>query len=144
MKEASAKMTPEKALSTLTLGDEYIVAMSKQKVKCDCGACRYCAFVFLENLIKPEKKREIFIQFREHDQPRGYKTKVWGIYTKDENPILLGLVRWETGWRKYAFFPMNQTLYEEDCLEVISEFLKQKTSERRAERARERVHERQH
>lgn len=40
-----------------------------------------------------------------------------------ENGCVLGTVKWHGAWRKYAFFPENDTLFETTCLRDICEFL---------------------
>ena len=56
------------------------------------------------------------------------KTQVWTIMNKYENG-LLGEIRWYPGWRKYSFFPLMGTLYEEVCLREISDFIEKLTKE---------------
>jgi hypothetical protein len=41
----------------------------------------------------------------------------------------LGWVAWFSRWRKYAFYPKPETVYEEDCLRDIAEFCEAKTKE---------------
>ena len=53
------------------------------------------------------------------------KTCVWSVFTKDGG--YLGSVKWWSGWRKYCFFPANGSLYEQDCLNDIAEFLETAT-----------------
>jgi hypothetical protein len=59
------------------------------------------------------------------------KTRVYEVDTKDEIRVCLGEVRWYAPWRKYAFFPDPDTLYEQDCLRDIAEFLEGLMIERR-------------
>jgi hypothetical protein len=54
------------------------------------------------------------------------KTKTWNIVSK-ENGSELGWIGWYSQWRKYAFFPNEQTLYEEKCLREIAQFLQEAT-----------------
>lgn len=50
------------------------------------------------------------------------KTKVWGVFTKDGG-VELGTIKWFPQWRKYSFFPAEQTVFETQCLNDIAQFL---------------------
>ena len=54
----------------------------------------------------------------------GKKTNVWEIVTKN-GAETLGLIKWFPSWRKYALFPYKNTVYENDCLKDIAEFIEQ-------------------
>ena len=45
---------------------------------------------------------------------------------------LLGIIKWYAHWRRYAFFPEPDTLYEESCLKDIAKFLEGKTKSQRS------------
>jgi hypothetical protein len=47
---------------------------------------------------------------------------------------LLGIVKWHPGWRRFAFFPLPQTLFEADCLRDLADFCANQTEQRKAER----------
>lgn len=82
---------------------------------------------FLEyNLIMISK----WIEFVDWGKSDSGKTKMWGVFTKDTS-IELGEVKWFTKWRKYAFFPNTETIFEEECLRDISFFVEQKTRKHR-------------
>ncbi len=58
--------------------------------------------------------------------PKG-KTHVFEVWTKNNDQTLgekLGEIRWFGRWRKYSFFPASGTLYEEACLQDITDYLK--------------------
>ena len=57
------------------------------------------------------------------------KTEVWRIETK-EGKNILGYVKWFTRWRKYSFFPETDTVYENDCLRDIADFIEYLMRER--------------
>jgi hypothetical protein len=57
------------------------------------------------------------------------KTQVWDVKTKDES-IPLGQIKWFGRWRKYAFFPFEDTVYENICLRDIAEFIERLMNER--------------
>ena len=54
------------------------------------------------------------------------KTVVWYVQTKDSRDVL-GQVRWFGRWRKYAFYPYPETIYEQDCLRQIAAFVETET-----------------
>jgi hypothetical protein len=47
------------------------------------------------------------------------------IYQVISNGVHLGDIKWYAPWRKYAFFPESETLYEQDCLKDIARFLEE-------------------
>lgn len=51
-------------------------------------------------------------------------TQVWLVFTKatDQMGTLIGTVKWFGRWRKYAFFPEPNMVFEEVCMGEISEF----------------------
>ncbi len=61
------------------------------------------------------------------------KTKVW-IVEASSSDTKLGIVKWHCAWRRYAFFPEEETLYEQACLRDIATFLELETEGRKAER----------
>ena len=54
------------------------------------------------------------------------KTNVWDIFTV-QGSVHLGIVKWHPGWRKYAFFPDETTIWETDCLKDVISFIEEKT-----------------
>ena len=56
-------------------------------------------------------------------------TNNYSVMTTDG--IELGQIKWFSNWRKYAFYPKPETLYEETCLQDIAEFCKQETLNRK-------------
>ena len=63
------------------------------------------------------------------------KTAVWLVLTKDSEKEdaghELGQVRWFGRWRKYAFFPAMNTVYEQTCLRDLAAFCERETSAHR-------------
>ncbi len=55
------------------------------------------------------------------------KTKKWDVLALDG--YHLGEVKWFGQWRKYCFFPLGDTVYEETCLGEISQFIEDRTKE---------------
>ena len=76
--------------------------------------------------------REIgkWIYGRQCAQPEGYKTARWAVVAKN-GEIDLGEVKWFGKWRCYAYFPLNDTLYEMRCLREIADFCEKLTKEQR-------------
>lgn len=71
-----------------------------------------------------------WIRFEEVPGTNG-KTRRWNVLTVDGG-VCLGVVKWHGAWRKYAFFPTPQTLFEEDCLRDIAQALAEATAAVRA------------
>ena len=67
-----------------------------------------------------------WIEFEELGTSKSGKTKIWVVYSKkDEVPfsdLWIGQVKWMSSWRKYAFFPEQDTVYEQDCLRDLAQF----------------------
>ena len=68
------------------------------------------------------------------------KTKVWEVFpSSPAGDIVLsvsrvgsiGSVKWFGRWRKYAFFPENDCVFEEVCLREIAQFCVDATKEHR-------------
>ena len=51
------------------------------------------------------------------------------IYQVISNGIHLGDIKWYASWRRYAFYPNEETVYEKDCLRDIANFLAMATQE---------------
>ena len=71
-----------------------------------------------------------WIKFIETPAVLGRKTRVWNIYTQKEDfeGQNLGEIKFYPQWRKYAFFPARQTLFEQDCLREIATFCEAETT----------------
>lgn len=69
------------------------------------------------------------IQFLHAGPSDSGKTSLWDVRTNDGS--LLGEVRWFGRWRKYAFYPRGDTLFEQTCLREIAEFIEMRTREHR-------------
>ena len=62
-----------------------------------------------------------------------HKTKRWVVRPKDgSNPV--GGISWYGPWRRYVFSPAAATVFEEQCLRDIAEFVADQTREHRAQR----------
>lgn len=52
------------------------------------------------------------------------KSDLWFCLNKKSN-CLLGTVEWYSPWKRYCFFPRDETVYSSDCLLDIANFLEQ-------------------
>ena len=68
-----------------------------------------------------------WIKFDEQIPKKPAKTKVWAIRTTYEVPETLGFIKWFGRWRKYAFFPLIHTVWEQDCLRKVASFCELQT-----------------
>jgi hypothetical protein len=59
------------------------------------------------------------------------RTQVWQVAARDFGPTILGEVMWFAKWRKYAFFPENDTVFEQDCLRDLATFCQARNKEHR-------------
>ncbi len=62
-----------------------------------------------------------WIRFSEPHSSKSGKTFVWTVIAIDGS-VSLGEIRWLGRWRKYAFFPKNDTVFEKTCLRDIADF----------------------
>jgi len=63
------------------------------------------------------------------------KTMIVGLWSKKSSDRL-GLIKWYPGWRQYAFFPENGTLFNTGCLSEIQDRIKRMMEGRRDEQKR--------
>jgi hypothetical protein len=62
------------------------------------------------------------------------KTQVWAVRSHRSGDVL-GEIRWYGPWRQYAFFPRVATIYNPDCLDLISRWTREKTTAHRRAKA---------
>lgn len=62
-----------------------------------------------------------YIQFHYAGATKSGKTHKWNVKNGETD---LGEIKWFSRWRKYAFFPVASTVYEETCLSEIASFLR--------------------
>ena len=79
-----------------------------------------------------------YIKFELLPKPRSYRTQVWVIRSTGSG-AMLGEVRWRSNWRQYALYPAPNTVFEEDCLREIADFVEIETRNRHVERVAEAV-----
>lgn len=58
------------------------------------------------------------------------KTKVYQVIST-EGDIPLGIIKWYPSWRQYCFFPYSTSLYSWDCLQEITDKIKELKEERK-------------
>lgn len=58
------------------------------------------------------------------------KTRGFDIVNKSSND-LIGYIEWYRNWRQYCFFPYEDMVFNSECLELITEFLKEINIEHR-------------
>jgi hypothetical protein len=74
---------------------------------------------------------KIWVSFKLNDRKLKAKTDTWDVWSLDEASHL-GQVRWYGPWRKYCFFPgAATTVFEQDCLRHIAEFIESETTKHR-------------
>lgn len=52
------------------------------------------------------------------------KTSVWSCLN-NKFGTELGRIKWYVPWRRYSYFPTVQAVYDDGCLDDISDFIKQ-------------------
>lgn len=55
-------------------------------------------------------------------RPVGRKTDIFDVRTLDD--FVIGKIYWYAKWRKYCFEPCFNTIYETQCLQDITDFIK--------------------
>lgn len=76
------------------------------------------------------------IKFTEIPQT-GKLTKVWRVISI-QSGTLLGGIKWYPAWRRYCFFPLNDMLFDANCLWDIADFVARMTAEQKEDQAKRR------
>lgn len=76
-------------------------------------------------LIGPVVIESKWLNFVKQEVAAGRKTLIYHVETK--NGTSLGSVAWYSQWRKYCFFPVEDTLYDPECLNDIAKFVQSMT-----------------
>ena len=58
------------------------------------------------------------------------KTDVWNVLSKSQESIL-GQIKWFGRWRQYCFYPSPNTIFNPECMNDISNFIKELMAGRR-------------
>lgn len=72
----------------------------------------------------------MFVPVTQPNRVPPYKTLRWQVHAKRDNAAL-GEIKWYPGWRKYAFMPAPDTIFEQRCLRDIAEFIETKTDQQK-------------
>ena len=75
-------------------------------------------------------KTNEYISFGKPTPSDSGKTQIWSVISHHDYD--LGEIRWYGRWRKYAFYPHWDTIYEQDCLRKIADFCEDQTKKLRA------------
>lgn len=76
-------------------------------------------------------RMEKYITFEDIGTTPTGKTRIWNIWSKTDDS-LIGQIRWHGAWKRYCFFTGEASIFEQDCLRHISEFIVERTNEHRA------------
>lgn len=68
-----------------------------------------------------------WMSFEWDENTKSKITKVWTVIANQSN-FVLGQIKWHSGWRRYCFFPNPNTLFEQDCLRDIANFIESETT----------------
>lgn len=79
-----------------------------------------------------------WIRFEQLSSHSSRVTLVWRVVAK-QGETILGYVKWDTGWRRYVFAPLGETIFEQDCLRDLAMFVEDRTLEHKAARAAAKV-----
>lgn len=114
--------------------DESVTALGVRGCICQaaCGVAGHMVKHPLERL--GEFTVGTHIVFRSHGRTKGKKTNLYGVWPKDDlrNERPLGSIQWHGPWRRYAFSPLPNTIYEQTCMEEIAQFMREETREQLA------------
>ncbi len=67
-----------------------------------------------------------YITFKRPTKSDSGKTKIWKVASSEDGWIL-GVVKWDGRWRKYAFLIYSESIFEEGCLREIADFCQRQT-----------------
>lgn len=70
-----------------------------------------------------------YIVFRDGPRSPSGKTRTWTVL--NDAGRYLGTVRWWASWRKYCYFPEDDTVLEQVCLRELATFVENRTQEHR-------------
>ena len=73
-----------------------------------------------------KKKSKYHLKFERTNKPKGKKTNIYNVIKvmNNEPEDHLGIIKWNVAFRKYWFEPINNTGWSDDCLDLVSAFLK--------------------
>lgn len=73
-----------------------------------------------------KKNMKYHLVFYRKNKPKGKKTNIYDVFKDmdDEPREHLGIIKWNCGFRKYWFLPDNDTGWSDDCMDLVSDFLR--------------------
>jgi len=71
-----------------------------------------------------------YLIFKQAPVKPNWTTTQWYCLNK-KSSILLGLIKWESSWRQYCYYPQCDAVYSAGCLNDISDFIKQLMNDRK-------------
>lgn len=85
------------------------------------------------------KKLKYHLVFYRKNKPKGKKTNIYDVFKNmDGRPREhLGIIKWNGAFRKYWLEPDNDTGWSDDCMDLVSAFLK-KVNKRHRNKLRKR------
>jgi hypothetical protein len=75
----------------------------------------------------------LYIDFRLTERSPGRKTDLWEVLAKDAASTILGWISFTGSWRKFVFYPKENTQYDALCLRDIADFCHEQTNAWRGE-----------
>ena len=82
-----------------------------------------------EDMILNNETKETKYLLFEKQTHNDRKTYIVNVGTKDR--LLLGKIMWFSQWRRYAFYPTNNKIFDETCLVDIANYIHELMEERR-------------
>lgn len=70
------------------------------------------------------------LEFHNHGKSKSKKTTIWGIWSGQPGGYI-GEIRWYAHWRRYVFFPNDNTLWDASCLREITAFIDEQMLKRK-------------
>ncbi len=72
-----------------------------------------------------------YLSFEDRGTTPSGKTRRW-VVLNSVSGVTLGWIRWFSNFRKYAFSPLSNTVYDACCLKELGEFVDTRTKEHKA------------
>lgn len=63
-----------------------------------------------------------WLSFWKQPRPEGKKTDVFFV-ANIKSGLTIASIHWNTGWRRYCFYPESETVWDSNCLKDITFFL---------------------
>jgi len=61
------------------------------------------------------------------------KTRVYSVTSRSDNNRI-GIIKWYAPWRRYCYFPEEDTIYSSGCLDDINDFIQGLMRERKSKK----------